>query len=199
MGVNGGEDRIRTCTPWGNRASPPSRRGRYRSAHFSVMVEPRGIEPRSLRCHRSALPLSYGPVVVLEEGIEPSVTRLSGEARAIWTLKVGGGSPGNRTQPQGFGVLAAQPWHMGFRWISRLPEPLQAGTARGGTSGGSRTHNNTGLSRARLPSCATLAWWSRPPGSNQAPPAYETGASAKDAWPGDGWCPQRDSNPHRSA
>lgn len=53
-----------------------------------------------------------------------------------------------------------------------------------GTSGGIRTHIVTVLSRARLPNCATLAWWSRPPGSNRASPAYETGGFARLPWPG---------------
>lgn len=45
-------------------------------------------------------------------GIEPTVTRLSGEARTGWTLYCVGGGGVNRTLPAGFGVPLANPWNM---------------------------------------------------------------------------------------
>lgn len=35
------------------------------------VVEPEGLEPPSPDCQSGALPLSYGPSVVLAEGVEP--------------------------------------------------------------------------------------------------------------------------------
>lgn len=51
-------------------------------------------------------------MVVVEVGIEPTVTRLSGEARTGWTLYCVGGGGVNRTLPAGFGVPLANPWNM---------------------------------------------------------------------------------------
>lgn len=76
--------------------------------------------------------------VVVEDGVEPSVTRLSGEARTVWTLYEGVA-----------GAVGIEPTRKDLE-----SSPPSLGTwapDESGTSGGIRTHTITGLSRARLP------------------------------------------------